>query len=93
MNNVVTLSTPHRGVADAGPDDTQWNQMQPGSDFIERLHAKGSQLDDAWADGTDWSLVGSREDGTVSHDSGIDKGEPAPTRSTATRTTRTTAAR
>ena len=58
MNNVVTLSTPHQGVADAGPDDTQWKQMQPGSDFLDRLHAK-HQLDDAWADGTDWSLVGS----------------------------------
>ena len=77
VNNVVTLSSPHQGVAGSGPDDTQWNQMQPGSDFIKRLHAKGSELDDAWADGTDWSLVGSHEDGTVSHDSAIDKGEPA----------------
>ena len=77
VNNVVTLSSPHQGVAGSGPDDTQWNQMQPGSDFIKRLHAKGSGLDDAWADGTDWSLVGSHEDETVSHDSGIDKGNPA----------------
>ena len=49
--------------------------MQPGSTFIERLHE--DQLDDAWADGTDWSLVGSHEDGTVSYDSAIDKGDPA----------------
>ena len=75
VNNVVTLSTPHRGVANTGPNDRQWSQMQPGSTFIERLHE--DQLDDAWAEGTDWSLVGSQEDGTVSYDSAIDKGDPA----------------
>jgi pimeloyl-ACP methyl ester carboxylesterase len=78
VDNVVTLSTPHQGVAKpAAHDDPQWRQMAPGSEFIERLHEKGSELGDAWADGTDWTLVGSREDATVAHDSGIDKGRPA----------------
>jgi pimeloyl-ACP methyl ester carboxylesterase len=75
VDDVVTLSTPHAGVRDpTAHADRQWQQMRPGSGFIKRLHASGSLLDDAWADGTDWSLVGSREDGTVGHDSGIDKG-------------------
>jgi pimeloyl-ACP methyl ester carboxylesterase len=75
VNNVVTLSTPHQGVAvPSAHADRQWRQMDPDSGFMDRLHANGSGLGDAWADGTDWSLVGSHEDGTVLHDSGIDKG-------------------
>jgi pimeloyl-ACP methyl ester carboxylesterase len=78
VDDVVTLSTPHQGVANPGADDDrQWTQMAPGSGFIERLHEKGSGLGDGWANGTDWSLVGSHEDATVSHDSGIDKGSSA----------------
>jgi pimeloyl-ACP methyl ester carboxylesterase len=78
VDNVVTLSTPHRGVRDpSANDDRQWSQMRPGSGFMKRLHADGSLLDDDWADGTDWSLVGSHGDRTVDHDSGIDKGDPA----------------
>jgi pimeloyl-ACP methyl ester carboxylesterase len=78
VDDVVTLSTPHKGVANpAANDDRQWQQMDPDSGFIERLHAPGSGLGDDWADGTDWSLVGSREDTTVVHDSGIDKGNAA----------------
>jgi pimeloyl-ACP methyl ester carboxylesterase len=78
VGNVVTLSTPHQGVANpSAHDDEQWHQMAPGSGFIKRLHAQGSDLGDAWADGTDWSLVGSHEDGTVAHDSAIDKGNGA----------------
>jgi hypothetical protein len=75
VDNVVTLSTPHQGVAvpDANAD-RQWQQMDPDSGFMKRLHEKGSGLGDAWADGTDWTLVGSEEDGTVIYDSGIDKG-------------------
>jgi pimeloyl-ACP methyl ester carboxylesterase len=75
VDNVVTLSTPHQGVANPNADDDeQWRQMAPGSGFIRRLHENGSGLGDDWADGTDWSLVGSHEDATVSHDSGIDAG-------------------
>jgi pimeloyl-ACP methyl ester carboxylesterase len=78
VDNVVTLSTPHRGVAKpSAHDDEQWRQMAPGSGFIKRLHKQGSDLGDAWANGTDWSLVGSHEDGTVKHGSGIDKGNGA----------------
>lgn len=81
VDNVVTLSTPHRGVSNpSANDDRQWEQMDPGSDFMTRLHEPGSGLGDGWADGTDWSLVGSDEDGVVSYQSGIDKnfaGTPA----------------
>jgi hypothetical protein len=51
--------------------------MRAGSAFIERLHRKGSGLGDSWARGTDWSLVGSEEDGTVRYASAIDKGRHA----------------
>jgi pimeloyl-ACP methyl ester carboxylesterase len=75
VGNVVTLSTPHQGVANpSAHHDEQWRQMAPGSGFIKRLHQQGSDLGDAWANGTDWSLVGSHEDATVTHDSSIDKG-------------------
>jgi pimeloyl-ACP methyl ester carboxylesterase len=75
VDNVVTLSTPHQGVArPAAHDGRQWRQMAPGSAFMERLHETGSGLDDAWARGVDWSLVGSQEDATVRYASGIDKG-------------------
>jgi pimeloyl-ACP methyl ester carboxylesterase len=78
VGNVVTLSTPHQGVADPGAhDDRQWRQMRPGSGFLDRLHTSGSGLGDEWASATDWSLVGSHEDGTVAYDSGIDKGNAA----------------
>jgi pimeloyl-ACP methyl ester carboxylesterase len=76
VENVVTLSTPHQGVANpSAHDDRQWQQIRPGSDFLTRLHKDG--LGDRWAAGTDWSLVGSHEDTTVAHDSGIDKGHAA----------------
>jgi len=78
VRNVVTLGTPHQGVADpSAHDDEQWRQMAPGSGFLERLHEDGSGLGDDWAQGTDWSLVGSREDATVEYLSGIDKGNYA----------------
>jgi pimeloyl-ACP methyl ester carboxylesterase len=75
VGNVVTLSTPHQGVANpSANDDRQWSQMDPESGFMDRLHEPGSSLGDGWASGTDWSLVGSHEDTTVEHDSAIDKG-------------------
>ena len=78
VDNVVTLSTPHQGVSNpSAHDDEQWRQMRAGSGFLKRLHEKGSGLDDDWAQGTDWSLVGSQEDDTVSHASGIDNGNHA----------------
>ncbi len=78
VDDVVTLSTPHQGVANPGAhDDAQWKQMDPGSGFMKRLHEQGSGLGDDWANGTDWSLVGSHEDTTVRQDSAIDKGNHA----------------
>jgi hypothetical protein len=75
VDNVVTLSTPHQGVAKpSANDDRQWQQMDPDSGFMDRLHEAGSGLGDDWASGSDWSLVGSQEDTTVSYSSGIDKG-------------------
>lgn len=76
VGNVVTLGTPHQGVSSPGASDTrQWKQMRPGSGFLDRLQE--DKLSGGWASATDWSLVGSREDGTVSYDSAIDKGNAA----------------
>lgn len=80
VNNVVTLGTPHQGVSNPSVHDTrQWNQMDnrdgKESGFMERLHQ--DDLSGSWASGTDWSLVGSTEDGTVNYNSAIDKGNPA----------------
>jgi pimeloyl-ACP methyl ester carboxylesterase len=78
VTNVVTLGTPHQGVlAPRARADRQWQQMNAGSAFMSRLHQVGSGLGDAWAAGTDWSLVGSAEDQTVSYNSAIDKGSHA----------------
>ena len=72
VDDVVTLGTPHQGVArPSAHDDRQWAQMTPGSGFLERLHESGL------GNGVDWSLVGSRGDATVSYDSAIDKGNHA----------------
>ena len=71
----VTLGTPHQGVA--APARTRRGRCGPGSAFLDRLHAPGSGLGDAWAAGVDWSLVGSRADATVSYRSAIDKGRAA----------------
>jgi triacylglycerol esterase/lipase EstA (alpha/beta hydrolase family) len=72
VDNVVTLSTPHQGVADPSADnDPQWRQMTPGSGFIKRLHESSLTA------GTDWTFIGSHEDTTVSYESGIDKGNGA----------------
>jgi pimeloyl-ACP methyl ester carboxylesterase len=76
IDDVVTLGTPYQGVASPSAHaDRQWQQMRRGSGFLDRLHERGSGLGDAWASGTDWTLIGSKEDGTVRHDSAIDKGE------------------
>jgi pimeloyl-ACP methyl ester carboxylesterase len=78
VDDVVTLGTPHQGVANpTADDDRQWEQMVPGSGFLKRLHETGSGLGDAWAAGTDWTLVGSKADATVRYSSGIDKGAHA----------------
>jgi pimeloyl-ACP methyl ester carboxylesterase len=74
VDNVVTLSTPHQGLARASDKDRQLQQMSRGSGFLGRLHARGSGLGDDWASGTDWTLIGSHEDQTVTHASGIDEG-------------------
>lgn len=78
VSDVVTLSTPHQGIIDKDKyDSTQWDSMVPGSTFMDVLNAPENQLDQHWAAGTDWSLVGSKEDKTVNYDSGIDKGHGA----------------
>jgi triacylglycerol esterase/lipase EstA (alpha/beta hydrolase family) len=75
VDDVVTLGTPHQGVSNpSAHGDVQWRDMAPGSALIGGLHEDDRGLDDAWASGTEWSLIGSKEDGTVSYDSGIDKG-------------------
>lgn len=82
--NAVTLSTPHQGVIDTDKHGTdQWQQMDPDSSFMTRLDRSDSKLNGDWNCGgsggctTDWTLVGSHEDGTVSYNSGIDEGNPA----------------
>lgn len=74
---------PEDSWASDGDPCRQWNQMVPsdagGSGFIDKLHesepgAGDRGLDDAWASGIDWSLVGSEEDPTVSYRSAIDQG-------------------
>jgi hypothetical protein len=48
VENVVTLGTPHQGVAKpSAHDDRQWQQMRPGSGFLERLQQDG--LGEQWA--------------------------------------------
>lgn len=75
VSDVVTLATPHQGITDPGKyNSTQWDSMKPGSTFMDVLHAPENRLTESWAKGTDWSFVGSDEDGTVSYDSAIDKG-------------------
>ncbi|MBE9373814.1 alpha/beta fold hydrolase [Saccharopolyspora sp. HNM0983] len=78
VNNVVTLGTPHQGIADPDQHDAgQWEQMRPHSGFMKRLRADGNGLDADWAAGTDWTLVGSAEDKTVTYTSAIDEGNRA----------------
>ncbi|GAA1198667.1 hypothetical protein [Prauserella alba] len=78
VDNVATAGTPHQGVKEDRDDYTaQWDQMEQGSGFLDALHADGRELGDAWTDGTDWTVIGSAEDGVVSYDSAIDKGNRA----------------
>jgi len=75
VDDVVTLATPHKGITEADKySSTQWESMVWGSEFMTVLHAPENRLSQDWASGTDWSFVGSDEDGTVSTDSGIDGG-------------------
>ena len=75
VNNVVTLSTPHR----ASPTTARRPPVEPDAARLDvhRAPARGTQLDDAWAEGTDWSLVGSERTARSCYDSAIDKGDPA----------------
>lgn len=88
VDDVVTLGTPHGGItkdpcSDPAKCQDQWWQMtreeDGGSGFISKLHeskegAHDRGFDDPWAEGIDWSLVGSEEDTTVAYDRAIDKG-------------------
>lgn len=74
VDDIVTLATPHKGITDKDKyDSVQWDSMVWGSEFMTVLHESANRLDQDWASGTDWSFVGSDEDGTVSEESGIDK--------------------
>lgn len=75
VGDVVTLGTPHQGVQCAGTcgGNTQWTSMDPDSEFMDTLDAPENRLDEKWARSTDWTLVGSNDDETVSGDSAIDK--------------------
>ncbi|WP_246011697.1 esterase/lipase family protein [Nocardia mexicana] len=78
VGDVVTLSTPHQGIVDKSKyQSEQWDSMVPGSKFLEVLQAPENRLDQGWAQGVDWSVVGSDEDETANGDSGIDKDRPA----------------
>ncbi|TCP54099.1 PGAP1-like protein [Tamaricihabitans halophyticus] len=78
VGDVVTLGTPHQGISkpDAN-DDTQWKSMRPGSTFLDVLQEPKNQLGEKWASGTDWTLLASDEDATVSGESAMDKGNHA----------------
>ncbi|MYR08216.1 hypothetical protein GTV32_18790 [Gordonia sp. SID5947] len=78
VGDVVTLATPHQGIIDQFKyHSVQWDSMVPGSRFLEVLQAPENRLDQNWAKGVDWSLVGSDEDKTVYAGSGYDKDRPA----------------
>ncbi|WP_084161314.1 alpha/beta fold hydrolase [Nocardia sp. BMG51109] len=78
VGDVVTLATPHQGIIEKSKyHSVQWDSMVPGSKFLEVLQAPENRLDQNWAQGVDWSFVGSDEDKTVNGDSGIDKDRPA----------------
>lgn len=75
VDDIATLATPHQGIFEPNKyDSVQWNSMVPGSRFMTVLHEPANRLDQEWAAGTDWSFIGSDEDGTVSKDAAIDEG-------------------
>ena len=70
VEDAVTLATPHLGTRVALACRTrQCLQMQPGSDFMDRLKAQAQNPQSRF--GTDWSNLGSEKDRTVSEGSAI----------------------
>ncbi|MEW2077142.1 esterase/lipase family protein [Streptomyces sp. NPDC012403] len=75
IEDVVTLGTPHNGANGlqllgckaAFRGQKQCSQMTPGSVFLERLPEKPSIS----RMGTDWTVVSSYDDATVSENSGV----------------------
>ena len=68
VEDVVTMGSPHNGTSWAyGCSGTQCVQMRPGSTFINYLNSN-SQNPQATG-GTDWTLMGSDDDGIVSSSS------------------------
>lgn len=70
VEDVVTLATPHLGTTQADAPQcaivTQCIQMRPNSTFLNGLgHNPQSAM------GTDWTIMGSRTDDWVPHDSAI----------------------
>lgn len=84
VDDIVTAGTPHQGLVYGCQAECtyQWRQMtsgENGTGFIDKLHesapgAADRGLDDPWAAGIDWSLIGSKEDSLVSYSSAIDHG-------------------
>lgn len=73
VEDVVTLGTPHNGSGYASWCwTTQCGEMSPGSSFLSWLRSY------AWnpqaSGGTDWTAMGSYDDGTVSESSAVDMG-------------------
>ena len=73
VEDVVTLGTPHNGSGLASWCwTTQCGDMSPGSSFLNWLRSYG--WNPQGSGGTDWTNVGSVDDGTVSSSSATDMG-------------------
>jgi hypothetical protein len=75
VEDVVTLSTPHNGSAKAKYCAIlgfgECTQMKPGSSFLKWLSANPVS-----GPGTDWTLIGAKDDTTVSWTSAVSTGTP-----------------
>lgn len=73
VEDVATLGTPHHGSGYASWCwTTQCGDMSSGSSFLSWVRSNG--WNPQASGGTDWTAVGSYEDGTVSESSAVDMG-------------------
>ncbi|WP_052407149.1 esterase/lipase family protein [Allokutzneria albata] len=72
IEDVVTLGTPHQGFDCRSTEWLQCREMRPGSALLGSLRHNPQS-----AQRTDWTLVSSEDDETVSANSGIDLNQPA----------------
>lgn len=71
VEDVMTMGTPHGGTGWAyGCAWVECFEMRPGSSFMGWLAANAQ--DPQATGGTDWTLMGSEDDGIVSHTSAVD---------------------